>query len=233
MKIAIDGPAAAGKTTLAKNLAEKLDFWYIDTGALFRAISVYLLRNGIIKDNRSQIIYLTKAPDLFENKITIRWTPSGKMNILIDGRKVSDKELRSPEVSMMASDIGVIPEVREMVLRKERALAYIGDIIMEGRDTTTVVLPDADLKIYLTADIGTRVTRRVNQLQQKSNEPVSYEMIRKQLLTRDYQDMNREYAPLKIADDAILVDSTGETAESILRHVSGLIEKYRKENMGE
>lgn len=229
MKIAIDGPAAAGKTTLAKSLADMLDFWYMDTGALFRAISVFLLRNGIKASDRSQIIYLTKAPDLFKNKITVRWTPSGKTNILIDGRKVPEKELRSSETSMMASDIGTIPEVRDMVLRKERAMAYMHDIIAEGRDTTTVVFPDADLKIYLTADIGTRATRRVNQLQQKSDEPVSYESIREQLIRRDHQDMNREYAPLRIADDAVMVDSTNETVDKILQLVGEMATEKRRD----
>lgn len=227
MKIAIDGPAAAGKTTLAKGLARELDFWYIDTGALFRAYALYLLRNGITSKEKRRIADLALIPDYFQNQIDIRFSPSGKMGIFIGGEKVNDGELRTQEVGMMASDIGTISEVRHMLLRVERGLAYAGDKVMEGRDITTTVLPDAELKIYLTADIDIRVLRRVKDLQARSNEPVLYEMVKEQLVTRDRQDMEREESPLRKADDAVLIDSTKMTADEVLQYVIKLVKERR------
>lgn len=227
MKIAIDGPAAAGKTTLAKGLARELDFWYIDTGALFRAYALYLLRNGITSKEKRRIADLALIPDYFQNQIDIRFSPSGKMGIFIGGEKVNDGELRTQEVGMMASDIGTISEIRHMLLRVERGLAYTGDKVMEGRDITTTVLPDAELKIYLTADIDIRVLRRVKDLQARSDEPVLYEMVKEQLVTRDRQDMEREESPLRKADDAVLIDSTKMTADEVLQYVIKLVKKRR------
>lgn len=227
MKIAIDGPAAAGKTTLAKGLARELDFWYIDTGALFRAYALYLLRNGITSKEKRRIADLALIPDYFQNQIDIRFSPSGKMGIFIGGEKVNDGELRTQEVGMMASDIGTISEVRHMLLRVERGLAYAGDKVMEGRDITTTVLPDAELKIYLTANIDIRVLRRVKDLQARSNEPVLYEMVKEQLVTRDRQDMEREESPLRKADDAVLIDSTKMTADEVLQYVIKLVKERR------
>lgn len=227
MKIAIDGPAAAGKTTLAKGLARELDFWYIDTGALFRAYALYLLRNGITSKEKRRIADLALIPDYFQNQIDIRFSPSGKMGIFIGGEKVNDGELRTQEVGMMASDIGTISEVRHMLLRVERGLAYAGDKVMEGRDITTTVLPDAELKIYLTADIDIRVLRRVKDLQARSDEPVLYEMVKEQLVTRDRQDMEREESPLRKADDAVLIDSTKMMADEVLQYVIKLVKERR------
>lgn len=227
MKIAIDGPAAAGKTTLAKGLARELDFWYIDTGALFRAYALYLLRNGITSKEKRRIADLALIPDYFQNQIDIRFSPSGKMGIFIGGEKVNDGELRTQEVGMMASDIGTISEIRHMLLRVERGLAYTGDRVMEGRDITTTVLPDAELKIYLTADIDIRVLRRVKDLQARSDEPVLYEMVKEQLVTRDRQDMEREESPLRKAGDAVLIDSTKMTADEVLQYAIKLVEERR------
>lgn len=227
MKIAIDGPAAAGKTTLAKGLARELDFWYIDTGALFRAYALYLLRNGITSKEKRRIADLALIPDYFQNQIDIRFSPSGKMGIFIGGEKVNDGELRTQEVGMMASDIGTISEIRHMLLRVERGIAYTGDKVMEGRDITTTVLPDAELKIYLTADIDIRVLRRVKDLQARSDEPVLYEMVKEQLVTRDRQDMEREESPLRKAGDAVLIDSTKMTADEVLQYAIKLVEERR------
>lgn len=228
MKIAIDGPAAAGKTTLAKNLADALGFKYIDTGALFRTVALFFLKNEIKADDKPRITNLCTSPDIFKDKISIQFSWTGKMKIFICGEGVRDSELRTPEVSMMASDIGTIPEVRNMLLRKERKLADDGGIVMEGRDITTVVLPDADLKIYLTADIGTRTTRRLRQLEQQSKEDISYEDVRDQLMQRDHQDMNRDESPLKKAKDAVVIDSTRMSADYVLDHVLGLVHDMGK-----
>lgn len=228
MKIAIDGPAAAGKTTLAKGLAKKLGFWYIDTGALFRAYSLYLLRSGIKSDEKRRISDLAKIPDYFQNKVDVRFTESGKMKIFIEGKEVDDSELRTQEVGMMASDIGTISEVRHMLLRMERRLAYVGDKVMEGRDITSVVLPDAELKIYLTATIGERTQRRYKELTMRQGSEPDYEEIQTQLIQRDHQDMNREEAPLKRVIDAVYIDSTGMSADEVLDKVLDLIEQCRQ-----
>lgn len=227
MKIAIDGPAAAGKTTLAKGLAEKLDFWYIDTGSIYRAYALYLLRKGITSDEKRRIADLARIPDYFQNQIDVRFSARGKMGIFIKGKKINDGELRTQEVGMMASDIGTISEVRHMLLRVERGLAYAGDKVMEGRDITTTVLPDAELKIYLTANIDVRVLRRVKDLQARTDEPVLYEMVKEQLVTRDRQDMEREESPLRKADDAVLIDSTKMTADEVLQYVIKLVKERR------
>lgn len=231
MKIAIDGPAAAGKTTLAKGISEKLGFRYVSTGALFRAVSLYLVRKGIDTGNKTLITDLTLIPDYFwgdNEHVTVRFTENGKMVIFIDGERLNEGELYTQEVGQMASDIGTIPEIRKLLLYKERSLAYMGDTVMEGRDITSVVLPDAELKIYLTATIGERSQRRYKELAMRQDREPDYTEIQTQLVQRDHQDMNRAESPLKRVSDAVYIDSTRMGAEEVLDKVLDLVAQRRQ-----
>lgn len=212
--IAIDGPAGAGKSTIAKRVAKQLGFIYVDTGAMYRAIALYLLKHGVAADDEEGIRNACS-----QIRIAIGYE-NGEQQVLLNGENVTG-QLRSEEVGNMASASSGNPDVREALLQLQREIAVSSNVVMDGRDIGTHVLPQAQLKIYLTASAGTRAQRRFCELQQKGI-PGSLADIERDIATRDHQDMTRKIAPLKRAQDAVLVDSSemtiDEVAECILSH---------------
>ena len=220
-QIAIDGPAGAGKSTVAKMVAEKLSFIYVDTGAMYRAMALYLLRNDISAEDKDRIISECRKPD-----ITIRYE-DGTQVVFLDGENVNEF-LRTSEVSDMASECSAIPEVREALLALQNHLAEEYDVVMDGRDIGTVILPHADVKIFLTASVETRALRRYKEMVAKG-ESVSLSEIEKEIMERDYRDTHRETSPLKEAEDAHHVDSSYMTPEEVTDHILNLVEKAKKD----
>ena len=216
--IAIDGPAGAGKSTIAKLVAKELSFIYVDTGAMYRAIALYLLRKGTDKNDPGMI-----AADCQEADISIRYE-NGEQQVLLNGENVTG-DLRTEEVGNMASKTSPIPAIRAALLDLQRDMTKTSDILMDGRDIGTNVLPNADLKIYLTASSAVRAKRRYDELKAKG-EDCDLETIEKDIIIRDQQDMNREIAPLKQADDAVLVDSSDMTIDEVVETIKQ--EFYKK-----
>lgn len=198
--VAIDGPVGAGKSSIARECAEKLGFIYVDTGAMYRSIGLFCERNGIDTDNPERIEAALKHITL---DIKIK---DGTQHIFLNGYDVSE-EIRLPSVSMAASKVSAVPRVREFLLDFQRSFAQNQNVIMDGRDICTVVLPDADVKIYLTADAEVRAKRRYDELATKGS-PVTYDEVLADLIQRDKNDMSRAVAPLKAADDAVIADTT-------------------------
>lgn len=207
--IAIDGPAGAGKSTIAKKIAEKLGFIYVDTGALYRTIALHLLRKGI--DGHDTASIEAECPKI---KVTLGYNDQGEQQVFLNGENVTGY-IRTEEVGNMASVTSAIPAVRAALLDLQRGLARDGDVLMDGRDIGTHVLPDAFLKIYLTASPAVRAKRRYNELVMKG---VSCDLadIERDIIQRDKQDMTREIAPLRQAEDALLVDSSNMTIEEVV-----------------
>ncbi len=218
-KVAIDGPAGAGKSTIAKAAAGKLGFVYIDTGAMYRAIGLFALRAGVETKNAEQVI-----PLLDDIKIAIRHTEEGQQ-IDLNGENVSE-EIRKPEVSVAASNVAVIPEVRLKLVELQRMLAQKDNVIMDGRDIGTYVLPDADIKIFLTASVDARAKRRLDELEEKGIE-TTFAEVKQDMEYRDQNDASREFAPLKAAEDSILLDSTELNLDETIQKVLALIEVKR------
>lgn len=215
IKIALDGPAGAGKSTVAKAVAEKLGIVYIDTGAMYRTAALYMIRQGIdIKNEKEKLIR-----NLDGIKMDIIHSEKGQQMMLGD-EDVSDK-IRTEEVSMGASNIAVIPEVRLKLVDMQRCLAKSKSVIMDGRDIGTYVLPDAELKIYLTATPECRAKRRYLEQQERGIE-CNFDDILKDIIKRDKNDSEREFAPLKCADDAVYLDSTELTREEVIEKIIGL-----------
>ena len=206
--IAIDGPAGAGKSTIARAAARNLGFLYVDTGAMYRAIALYLLRNQAnINDE--------EVMDKMLSQITIRIVYSkGEQQILLNNENVTGF-LRDEKVGNMASVSSANPKVRAKLLQLQRDIAKENDVIMDGRDIGTFVLPNADVKIYLTATVEERAKRRYMELIEKGQD-ADLEKIKEDIRTRDYQDMNRTAAPLKQAEDAVLIDSSSMTIQEVL-----------------
>ncbi len=198
--IAIDGPAGAGKSTIAKKVSANLGFVYVDTGAMYRAMAVYFLDNGIDTDNEEEV---GKACN--NVNIVIEYK-AGAQQVILNGNNITGR-LRTEEVGNTASKTAVYPEVRKKLVELQKELARTTDVVMDGRDIGTCVLPDAICKIYLTASVETRAMRRLNELQAKGVE-ADLEVIKKDIADRDYRDMNRDVSPLKQAEDAVLVDSS-------------------------
>ncbi len=198
--IAIDGPAGAGKSTIAKKLAKQLGFIYVDTGAMYRAMAYYFLQNQISAENEEAIA--AACPDV---NVTIVYE-NNEQQVILNGENVN-AFIRTEEVGNMASATSVYPVVRTKLVELQRELAAKTDVIMDGRDIGTCVLPDAQVKIYLTASSATRAKRRYDELLAKGVE-CNLDEIEKDIIDRDYRDMNRETSPLKQAEDAILVDSS-------------------------
>lgn len=210
--IAIDGPAGAGKSTVAKKVAKELSFVYVDTGAMYRAMALYLLRKGVNREDPDEIGEVCQNAE-----ISIEYQ-NGEQIVLLDGENVN-AHLRTEEVSAMASVSSAVPRVREKLLDLQRKLARTMSVVMDGRDIGTTILPDADVKIYLTASSLTRARRRYLEYQEKG-EPCDLAEIQKTIEERDQRDMTREISPLCQAEDAVLVDSSeltiDETVEKIL-----------------
>lgn len=201
--IAIDGPAGAGKSTIAKLAAQELSYIYIDTGAMYRAIGLYMYRKNISGDDIETIASLAK-----ETEVNISYVGTDR-RVFLNDEDVTE-EIRKEHIGAMASKVAAIPEVRQHLLELQRQIARQSDIIMDGRDIGTCILPDADVKIYLTASDEVRATRRFKELQEK-HEKANYEDVLADIRERDYRDMHREIAPLKQAEDAYLLDTSDMT----------------------
>ncbi len=216
MIIAIDGPAGAGKSTVAKIVARKLGFLYIDTGAMYRAITLKILEKKIDIKDTSRIIEVTEntSIDLTNNK-------EGTLKILIDGRDVS-KDIRQPHITKFVSDVAKIKGVREVMLDFQRRLGKQTNAVLDGRDIGTVVFPDADKKFYIDAQFEERVNRRYKELESLGQD-ITHSDVKSDLCNRDTIDSTRECAPLKKADDAIYIDTTNmsieEVAEAVLKNI--------------
>ncbi|MDO4990429.1 MAG: (d)CMP kinase [Eubacteriales bacterium] len=199
--IAIDGPSGAGKSTQAKRLAKEFSFIYVDTGAIYRTLGLACYRAGIDRKDADAVMELLKTLD-----IAICYNEAGEQCMLLNGEDVS-KEIRRPEISICASDVSALPEVRRFLLDMQRRFARENNVIMDGRDIGTVVLPDAELKIFLTASAEARARRRLLDLKEKGIEE-SFEDVLRDINYRDEQDTKRAAAPLRQAEDAVLVDSS-------------------------
>ena len=216
ISIAIDGPSGAGKSTISRAAAKLFGFIYVDTGAIYRTIGLAAKLRGVdVSDNDTVISML---PEL---RIELRYNDSGEQCMLLDGADVS-RDIRLPEVSMLASKVSAIPEVREYLVDMQRKMAELHDVIMDGRDIGTVILPNADLKIFLTAGAEDRARRRYEELLQKGVE-TTFESVLDELIKRDEQDTMRAAAPLKAADDAVILDTSGNTLEKSVSEVCRLI----------
>ena len=203
--IAIDGPSGAGKSTVAKALAARLNFIYVDTGALYRTVGLYMCRAGIsTEDSRGFIDNLDKV------KVDFRYA-DGEQRMYLCGEDVTDK-IRTPLISKYASVVSAVPQVRAFLLQMQKEIAGTNNVIMDGRDIGTVILPNAQVKIFLTASAEARARRRVAQLAEKG-ETVSYEDILASICERDARDSGRDVAPLKAAEDAVLLDTSDLTLE--------------------
>lgn len=209
--IAIDGPAGAGKSTIARRVARELSFIYVDTGAMYRAMALYLLREDVDRSNTEQIGEICQNAE-----ISIKYQ-NGEQIVLLNGENVN-AHLRTEEVGNMASISSAVPRVREKLLSLQRKLAKDMSVVMDGRDIGTTILPDADVKIYLTASSLTRAQRRYLELQEKG-AVCNLDEIQKDIEERDQRDMNREISPLRQADDAILVDSSDLTIEQVVARI--------------
>lgn len=220
INIAIDGPAGAGKSSVAKAVAAKYGYIYVDTGAMYRALAYKAIENGIsIKD-----VALVENM-LADTELNISYNELGQ-RIILDGKDVSDF-IRTATVSMGASDISAIPYVRTWLLDMQKSIARKNDCIMDGRDIGTTILPDADVKIFLTASVEERATRRYKELIAKG-EDVTFEAVIEDVKTRDYNDSHRAVSPLKKADDAIEVDTTGMNIQESVDAISNIIDKCIK-----
>ena len=211
--IAIDGPAGAGKSSVAKAVAAELNAMYLDTGAMYRAFGLYMLRRGAVGDRQADIDALDDVD------ITVEFI-DGAQHIFLRGEDVT-AAIREPEVSMAASDVSAVPEVRARMVALQQKIAEGHNVIMDGRDIGTKVLPNATLKIYLTASAEERARRRCLELEQKGR-PEPYEKVLQEMQERDYQDTHRAASPLRPADDAVTVDTTNNTFEESVATIKQL-----------
>lgn len=214
--IAIDGPAGAGKSTLARKLAEKLGFLYVDTGAIYRTVAVKVLWEKADPADPAQVIPLLEGLE-----IHIGYDSDGVQRMYLEGEDVS-AAIRKHKVSGVASQVSAIPEVRAFLLDFQRKLARESNVVMDGRDIGTVVLPDADVKIFLTASPEVRAKRRLLELEQRG-QPAQYEQILQDIQDRDRQDRNRAAAPLRQAEDAVLLDTSGLDLEQSLTQMLEIV----------
>lgn len=216
ISIAIDGPSGAGKSTISRKAAEKFGFIYVDTGAIYRTIGLATKIRGVSLDDTAAVIEL--LPTL---EIELKYNDAGEQHMYLDGNDVS-RDIRLPEVSMLASKVSAIPAVREFLVDMQRGMAEKYDVLMDGRDIGTVILPNADLKIFLTADVRDRAHRRYEELRAKGMEK-PFDEVLAEMEKRDEQDTQRAAAPLKAADDAVLLDTSGNTLEESIDEVCRLI----------
>lgn len=216
INIAIDGPSAAGKSTIAKELAKILNYVHLDTGAMYRCTALKALQSGIALDDEAAVCEMLK-----NTEITL--TPDGK--VFLDGKDVST-DIRADEVSMAASDVSKLEKVREDLVARQQEMAKAKGFIMDGRDIGTVVLKDAEVKIYMTASAYARAERRYKQNIEKGIPTSDIETIAKEIAERDYQDMHREHSPLRKADDATEIDTSDMTIPEVTEAIYQLCEKF-------
>jgi len=216
ISVAIDGPSGAGKSSISKAVAKKLGFIHVDTGALYRALAYTAIKNGVNVDNEILLKNLLKTTNVKISHI------NNAQSVFVNDENVTDK-IRTEEVSMGASNISKIPIIREFLLDLQRKLAEENNVIMDGRDIGTVVLPNADIKIFLTASPEKRAERRYKELLEK-NEKIVYNDIIKDIIKRDYQDEHRQIAPLKPAEDSILVDTSELSFDESVQKITEVIE---------
>lgn len=221
VNIAIDGPAGAGKSTIAKKLAKELSFIYVDTGAMYRAMALYFLEAGIAAKDEAAI-----SRDCGNVTVTIAYEKE-EQQVLLNGENVTGK-LRTEQVGNMASAISVYPKVREKLVALQQKLAEDADVIMDGRDIGTCVLPNAQVKIYLTASVDTRANRRYEELTAKGQSCDLAEIAR-DIRERDARDMNREISPLRQAEDAVLVDTSDMTIEEVVSVIHNIYREKVKQ----
>ncbi len=214
MNVAIDGPAGAGKSTIAKAVAAKKGYVYVDTGAMYRAMALYFLRAGIASDDEKSI-----SEKVDEIVVSIKYE-DGAQHVILNGEDVTGL-IRTEEVGNMASATSVYSAVRTKLVALQQELAKTTDVIMDGRDIGTVVLPNADVKVFLTASVECRAKRRFDELKAKGADP-DFDQIAKDIEERDYRDSHREISPLKQADDAVLVDSSDMTIDEVVAAIIDL-----------
>lgn len=216
--IAIDGPSGAGKSTMAKRLAKDLGFLYVDTGAIYRTVGLSALRRGLSPSDEPAVLAL--LPSL---TITSDYAEDGLQHMYLDGEDVTEA-IRQHEVSDAASQVSAIPGVRDYLLEMQRRFARENNVVMDGRDIGTVVLPDAKVKIFLTAQPEARARRRFDELTQRGQQAV-YEQVLQDVIDRDYRDSHRSAAPLKLAEDAVEVDTTQLSLEESLARLFQLVKE--------
>ncbi len=217
INIAIDGPAGAGKSTIARQLAANLGYIYVDTGALYRAVGVNAMRKGADTKNAQQV-----TATLSEAQVSLRFV-EGEQRVFLGDEDVS-VAIRTPDASMAASNVSAIPAVREFLFDLQRNIAKTNNCIMDGRDIGTVVLPNAQVKIFLTASAQVRATRRYDELLAKGIQ-ADYANVLEEMIQRDYQDMNRAIAPLKQAEDAVLVDTSDMNLNQVLSTLESIVKE--------
>ena len=215
IKIAIDGPSGSGKSTLAKNIAKTLGLVYVDTGALYRTVGLFAKRNGVLLEEASKVVRF-----LPEAQIAIRYTQAGQ-RVLLCGEDVSDL-IRTPEMSMYASAVSAVPAVRAFLLEIQKKMAAEGGVVMDGRDIGTVIMPDADVKLFVEASPKSRAVRRHEELMQKGDTSTLEEVLA-DIVKRDANDKNRAIAPAVPADDAIFIDNSDMTPEETLARALSII----------
>ena len=218
--IAIDGPAGAGKSSIAKALSKRLGYIYIDTGAMYRAVALFFLENNVADGTDSRIESL-----LDKLEISIKYE-DGAQKVILNGEDVTDK-LRLEEIGKLASKFSAIGSVREKLVALQRKLAQKENVVMDGRDIGTVVLPNADLKIYLSASSKVRAKRRYLELLEKGHTDLDINEIEDEIIKRDEADMNREISPLKQADDAYYLDSSDMTLEEVVSKILSMVKEER------
>ena len=221
ISIAIDGPSGAGKSTLAKSLAEKLGYLYVDTGAIYRTIGLYMYEADI--DPKDEAAVMAALPDV---EIRLSHGEDGLQRMSLNDCDVTEA-IRLPHVSMCASAVSAHPGVRAFLLEMQRELARTNNVIMDGRDIGTVVLPDAQVKIFLTASAEARAQRRMKELEQRGT-PQPFEEVLQDIQQRDYNDSHRAAAPLRPAEDAVTVDTSGNTLEQSVALLKALVEERLK-----
>lgn len=217
IKIAIDGPSAAGKSTLAKAIAERLQYVYIDTGAMYRCVAYYSITHQIAIEDEEAVIATLKD-------IEIMMKPNHK--IYLNGQDVSN-QIRTNEISMAASTISSYEAVRTFLVEQQRKMASAGGVILDGRDIGTVVLPDAELKIYQVASVETRAMRRYLENQERGMNS-DLEIITQEIKQRDYQDSHRKHSPLRQAEDAVVIDTSNSSLEEVVSKVMKIVEQVRE-----
>lgn len=219
IRVAIDGPAAAGKSTVAKQLAEKLSFVYIDTGAMYRALTLQCLQSNVKLDDEKAIVSL-----LSDTTIELKQNSQGQ-SVFLNGKNVTE-QIRQNDISRNVSYIAKLASVRDEMVQRQRKLAEDVNVIMDGRDIGTNVIPDAEVKIYLLASVEERAQRRYEE-NVKNNISTNLEKLKAEIAARDRRDMEREYAPLKRAADAIVIDTTSLTIDEVVTEILSYVTKYK------